>query len=335
VSPWQNSSPTDWKVPRGKGFLSFNATNELWSDTSLTFVGNADNGGVVTLKLDPEGTWNWGLHKDGFLEYYVKANNVTGYLRFVMATNTNVYRYWDREVTSAGWNRFVLPLSTGNGETTPPPDLSNIDYVTAEWQGLQRDYPLNLTVLLRTPFEYDNKLSIDVDGNLHYLSLKASSGFEWIQAETVYLSSGWHNFSILAPVGSNFYIDALTVRTPNNTNNTISDLSQRFSYKAEKPTEYVIELNVTNPFFLVFGESYDDFWIARHNNDLIHPFVGYSYSNAYRISENGQLVIILNFEKQKLRDLGYVLSTASVVFICGYLILPIIKKHTRQQKRFS
>jgi hypothetical protein len=76
------------------------------------------------------------------------------------------------------------------------------------------------------------------------------------------------------------------------------------------PAHYRVDVqNAKAPFILVFGESYHPNWSARISGQSVTlHFSVNGYANAWYIEQTGSFSVDLYFEKQRLVDIGFVLS---------------------------
>jgi hypothetical protein len=94
------------------------------------------------------------------------------------------------------------------------------------------------------------------------------------------------------------------------------------TYRKVDPTKYVVHVNASRPFFLVFSESYHKDWIAYVNGEQlpdVRHFMANGYANAWYIDKPGSYEIILEFWPQRLFYIGAAISLTTFFFCVLYL----------------
>jgi hypothetical protein len=94
-------------------------------------------------------------------------------------------------------------------------------------------------------------------------------------------------------------------------------------YEKIDPTRYIIHItNASNPFFLVFSESYHEDWVAYIDGQQIpneYHFTANGYANAWYINKTGPYTITLEFWPQKLFYIGSAVSITALITCVLYL----------------
>ncbi|MCJ7761083.1 hypothetical protein MUP59_08105, partial [Candidatus Bathyarchaeota archaeon] len=118
--------------------------------------------------------------------------------------------------------------------------------------------------------------------------------------------------------------DQLDARQLSSINGLLTpNLTDRVSmtYEEINPTKYAVHVNSTNPFFLVFSESYHKDWVAyteeQHMPDEYH-FTANGFANAWYIGKTGIYTITLEFWPQKLFYIGSAISIITVIVCTTY-----------------
>jgi hypothetical protein len=98
--------------------------------------------------------------------------------------------------------------------------------------------------------------------------------------------------------------------------------AQTMSFTAINPTQYLVHVKASSPFFLVLGETFDSSWEASIQSVGVrgHLLVN-GFSNAWYISRPGDLIISLAFGPQRFAEIGSTISLttfASVGFVWLY-----------------
>jgi len=90
-------------------------------------------------------------------------------------------------------------------------------------------------------------------------------------------------------------------------------------YRKISPTQYIVEINATEPFILAFVNAYDPLWIAYVNGERIKSIPLYSVINGFWINQTGQLEITIEYEPQKWFYYGSVISVTTFLACLTYL----------------
>ena len=93
------------------------------------------------------------------------------------------------------------------------------------------------------------------------------------------------------------------------------------NYKQISPVEWKVTVNASNPFILVFTESYDRLWRAYVNGKEIEPIALYGLINGFLINETGILCIKIYYTLQTYYNIGLFTSGISFIiltFLCIY-----------------
>jgi len=115
-------------------------------------------------------------------------------------------------------------------------------------------------------------------------------------------------------------------------NLTIPKNVVRVTYERINPTKYIVYINAVKPFVLVLSESYDPLWRAKIVNDdreLPHFQVNF-YANGWFINKTGKFDVIIEYELQKVLNIGFIISTLSAV---GFIALITVPKLVRKIRR--
>ncbi len=96
------------------------------------------------------------------------------------------------------------------------------------------------------------------------------------------------------------------------------------SYEKISPTKYVVQVNASAPFYLVFAETYDKGWTASTNGQQIteqYHFEANGFANGWYINKTGSYTITLEFEPQKLVSLGLAVSIIALIVSMIYIVI--------------
>jgi len=101
------------------------------------------------------------------------------------------------------------------------------------------------------------------------------------------------------------------------------------TYEKINPTKYTVHVNASNPFFLVFSESYDKDWIATIEGRQVsneYHFTANGFANGWYINKTGEYTVTLEFWPQKLFFVGSAISITTFILCTLYLSKNKIKK---------
>jgi len=108
-------------------------------------------------------------------------------------------------------------------------------------------------------------------------------------------------------------------------------LKPDFVFEKINPTRYVVNVNASYPFFLVFSESYHKDWIAYvDGREVEQHLMANGYANAWYINKTGTFDIVLDFLPQKLFYIGSAISLTTFILSVLYLSKGRIKTFHRQ-----
>ena len=117
------------------------------------------------------------------------------------------------------------------------------------------------------------------------------------------------------------------------------DLKPNITVEKINPTKYVIHVDTSQPFFLVFSESYHKNWVAYTNGEQVpgeRHFVANGYANAWFINKTGSYDIDLEFWPQKLFYIGSATSITALIICTLYIsknkMKTIYKRYIKKNK---
>ena len=92
-------------------------------------------------------------------------------------------------------------------------------------------------------------------------------------------------------------------------------------YQEINPTKYSIQVNTTEPFFLIFSESYNRDWEISIDGEIIKDhYVVNGYANSWRINKTGELSISLTYLPQRLSEISILISIVISLSCLLYII---------------
>ena len=109
--------------------------------------------------------------------------------------------------------------------------------------------------------------------------------------------------------------------------NTVVDVAAEakpaiITFQKLNPTKYIVHVSASEPFFLIFSESYHRDWVAYINGEQIpseQHFVANGYANAWYVNKTGTYNITLEFRPQKLFYVGSATSIITLIFCVLYI----------------
>jgi hypothetical protein len=173
---------------------------------------------------------------------------------------------------------------------------------------------------------YSASTSILSDGNLDQL-IQIAERSDFTPSDSVIVLSNQLNAQQISTLPMN------TVFVQNQTNNT------SITYKEINPTQYTVHVNSSQPFYLVFSESYDNGWVATINGQQIpdqYHFTANGYANGWYINKTGTYTITLEFTPQNLFYAGATISITTLIICTVYIsrnkMKNIYQKYVKKNK---
>jgi hypothetical protein len=177
--------------------------------------------------------------------------------------------------------------------------------------------PFNLTYIRVNLNQSDNIKLIKSYGNS---SIYRNSNYvPLVYASNIYNVNNTMGKSTLEVVNNNtFDIQNESVYSPNvdfynNTNKLIPPNITPFSYpsihyRQNTPTHTQVSIrNATTPYYLVFRETYDPYWLAFYSNGTAIPQVN-GFANAWYINKPGNYTITLYYTPQTIAWVAWAVS---------------------------
>lgn len=94
------------------------------------------------------------------------------------------------------------------------------------------------------------------------------------------------------------------------------------------PTKWNAKINSTEPFILVFAESYDSMWVCYVNGKKVNSVPLYGAINGFRIYQTGLLDITIEYEPQKWLYICSIISATIIIACIIYIVYDWTKKIT-------
>ncbi len=95
----------------------------------------------------------------------------------------------------------------------------------------------------------------------------------------------------------------------------------------QSPTHYLLRVNSTTPFLLVFTETYDPLWkIKIDSSTPVSSIPAYYFLNGFAIDEPGQHMIEIEYTPQTWFNIGVVISVITLLVFLSYGMIYIFKR---------
>jgi hypothetical protein len=105
------------------------------------------------------------------------------------------------------------------------------------------------------------------------------------------------------------------------------------------PTKYIVHVDTSLPFFLIFSQSFNNGWVASIDGQQIpdqYHFTANGYANGWYINKTGRYTITLEFTPQNLFYAGAALSITTLIICTVYVsrnkIKSIYQKYVKKTK---
>lgn len=90
-------------------------------------------------------------------------------------------------------------------------------------------------------------------------------------------------------------------------------------FKEIRPSKWVVKVNSTAPYTLVFSNTYHPMWRAYVNGKEYNSLPSYYFINSFQINETGEHEVIIEFIGQRIQNIGLLISGFSYLGCFGYL----------------
>jgi hypothetical protein len=97
------------------------------------------------------------------------------------------------------------------------------------------------------------------------------------------------------------------------------------SYEELNPCTFRVYVNASEPFTLVFSETYDPLWKAFIDGEALTSTPTYSLVNSFCINRTGQFTVTIYFTGQTNADIGLKIALAS--FVSSIVALPLVRSN--------
>ncbi len=87
------------------------------------------------------------------------------------------------------------------------------------------------------------------------------------------------------------------------------------SFSKLNPTNYIVNVNSSKPFFLVFSSSYDSAWIAESDRTTFEHYKVNGFANTYYINKTGNFTVSIIYKKQETYYTHIILSLFTLLIL--------------------
>lgn len=190
----------------------------------------------------------------------------------------------------------------------------------------------------------DGTLKVKINDFTTTMSYSRSTDFEWYESSPFSLDVGDQTINISS--AHEVDIDKIAIYSLEEGETAVplnylfeSDSTRpTVNYEKVNPCKYIVHVNSSEPFLLVFSEAYHPMWKAYINNVEVSSTIAYSCVNAFFINKTGEFNITLYFTGQIYANIGIGIS---VITLSGTIValciqskrLRKLKKYIEQKKR--
>lgn len=107
-------------------------------------------------------------------------------------------------------------------------------------------------------------------------------------------------------------------------NYTIKPKSERnithLEFKKLRPSKWIVKVNSTGPYILVFSNTYHKMWRAYINGKEYRSIPSYYFINSFYINETGEHEVVIEFIGQRIQIIGLIISGLAYLFAISYLV---------------
>jgi hypothetical protein len=178
------------------------------------------------------------------------------------------------------------------------------------------------------------KLKLAVDDQKFQINHTDPEKIVWYLIGPVFLETGNHTLTFKSAPGANLDKIILFSLKEGENPSSLSDIfstygTTQIDYTMINPSEYVVHVNTTKPFVLVFSESYHKLWRAYVDNREIQPILAYSFINGFYIDKIGEYDVTIKFTGQRYLTIGSIISSLSFGIVITYSFFPTLIKIRR------
>lgn len=344
-----NELPSGWSVDKenGEGYYlhlenetsaSLTASVSTSSEVDNFVAQNAIDGSYSTRWASSDSTPQWlelswptpqelfgvtvNFERAVAKDYSIQAWNGTDWIDTIDVKDNDLLRrshIFPQPVTTTKLRLYVTSAPAFNMVSVFELETRSLSDMALSKVFVPRSGEYTLAARLNSDRKPNGTLCVKIDGNMFCCDSTSQSEFIWQQLGSMFLERGEHTINICALGDVN--LDKIGLYCTDNGAPLIdrffeSNLpSPYISYEKIDPCKYVVHVNSTKPFLLMFSESYHPMWKAYVHNMEIPPVVVDTLANGFFINETGNFDITLCFTGQTYVDLSLIISGSSAFLI--------------------
>ncbi len=215
----------------------------------------------------------------------------------------------------------ILPIMEHNGKPAInlPKDYTSKTEIEIASSGVY-------TVGIQASANSTGTLTFHIDNREVDITVSKTSRTSQQWSEPIHITEGTHRFLISSDVDVILNTIVLSESTNTSSNSSIP----KVSFHKTSPVKYRAEISgATQPFFLVFLESFDPNWsasikgqhsISEEDHTLINGYANAWYINPADYGTNGEFEVILYYQPQSIADVGLIISGIVFAGSCATLV---------------
>jgi len=275
-----------------------------------------------------------------YLRLWVKtSSNLTQVWLYTNVTSNDIINYWSFDTQPGQWSELTIPLSGSNFSYVDGIQIhalagypnENVSIELNHIELVKMESILSTTVYLPIATNYsigcfsatsiaDSVLSID-----NTVLPTESFSENWTESSTTYLSSGYHNITIMLPHLQ--LLELLAISTEDLKD--VTDQSIAYSVGNSGNSEYAINIQSgAKPVFIMLSEAYSDGWSAYTNGRQLPHFYAYSFLNGFYLNDTGNSFISIKYEGQQY----LVIIWLGLLAFLGTIIIGIADTYFEKRK---
>jgi len=181
---------------------------------------------------------------------------------------------------------------------------------------------------LRLRVHDKTRLLFSIDNDKKSISLESTSDYKWIDIAHDTVDKGFHKLILQEKGLEKVDIDMIMVRS-GRFNRDSENSVRHFKYNKINPVKAIIDLDIAEPLYLIFNETFHPDWRASIGDKDLKHFIVNSFANVFFIDKVGKSRIVLEFTRQRQYTIGLMISLITVIACLVVIILPN-KKHKKK-----
>ena len=145
--------------------------------------------------------------------------------------------------------------------------------------------------------------------------------YHWYDVGLMHLTEGISKISFVPDGTDLLHIDQiLFMESPVS---EVNSPSVDLSYEKINPTKYEIDVDSTEPFYIIFSERFDKDWMINlEDGTQIESYPAYTFGNLFFINKTSEFKMSLDFEKQSIYDFGKIISFTTLGTLVVCILMP-------------